>query len=119
MKAECDQFLQSLTGGGAAGVGAHASAPEPAAPSRIWLNSSIAAGYPCYEGVLNVVKELLTPHYRAQVVDKDGFKRIAEETTLLLVQQLLEHRLEGRPDLPAHYRSIAADMVRAALPPKL
>ena len=51
------------------------------------------------------------------VTHREDFKRIAEETTLLLTQQLLEHRLEGRPDVPAHYESVAMDMIRAALPP--
>lgn len=47
---------------------------------------------------------------------RDDFKRIAEETTLLLTQTLLEHRLENRPDVPAHYQSVAEDLIRAALP---
>lgn len=83
------------------------------------MSTAAATEYPCYEGCLNVVKDLLTPYYRAHSIDKVGFKRIAEECTLLLVQQLLENRLEGRPDLPSHYHGVAADMVRSAcLPPK-
>ena len=109
LKTVCDQFLQSLTGGGTSK--ANAAVPQPADAPRLWLDTSVAAAYTCYEGVLKVVKELLTPHYRAQVVDRDGFKRIVEETTLLLVQQLLAHSLEDQPDFPAHYHSIAADMV--------
>ena len=48
---------------------------------------------------------------------REDFKRIAEETTLLMVQTLIEHRLEARPDVPAHYRRVVEDMIRAALPP--
>lgn len=96
---------QSLTPGASA-----------SASSRIWLNSGNAATYACYDAALNLIKELLTPHYRAQVIDKDGFKRLAEEVTLLLVQQLLEHRLEGRADVPAHYKGVAESLVREALP---
>ncbi len=47
---------------------------------------------------------------------REDYKRIAEETTLLMVQQLIEHRLETRPDVPAHYRAVCDDMIRAALP---
>lgn len=136
LKAECDQFLQSLTGGLGSGSGrAIGGIPPPpssslpasqsltpgasaSASSRIWLNSGNAATYACYDAALNLIKELLTPHYRAQVIDKDGFKRLAEEVTLLLVQQLLEHRLEGRADVPAHYKGVAEQLVRETLPKK-
>lgn len=120
LKAECEQFLQTLTGG-VSSTGTNASFPSsPPVPSsstssRIWLNSSNAAAYGCYEAALNLVKDLLTPHYRAQVIDKDSFKRIAEETTLLLVQQLLQHRLEQQREVPANFKPIAADLVRTAL----
>eukprot|EP00624_Nannochloropsis_granulata_P001939 evm.model.NODE_19262_length_43251_cov_28.561583.4 len=136
LKAECDQFLQSLTGGlgsGSGGLGSGSggsAAPSSSLPasqsltpgasasasSRIWLNSGNAATYACYDAALNLIKELLTPHYRAQIIDKGGFKRLAEEVTLLLVQQLLEHRLEGRADVPAHYKGVAENLVREALP---
>lgn len=128
LKAECDQFLQSLTGGLGSSSSGNA-APSSSLPasqsltpgasastsSRIWLNSGNAATYACYDAALNLIKELLTPHYRAQVIDKNGFKRLAEEVTLLLVQQLLEHRLEGRVDVPAHYKRVAENLVREAL----
>lgn len=46
---------------------------------------------------------------------REDFKRAAEETTLKVVQQLLDVGLQNRADVPPHYRQLAYDAVRASL----
>lgn len=55
------------TGGVAPGA---AAAPQPGHGRRIWLNTQQAQTYPCYEGVLTLVKDVLMPYYRDGLIQK-------------------------------------------------
>jgi hypothetical protein len=46
------------------------AAPVPARNPAIYLNTADAARYPCYEGALKLVKDVLTPLYRAQAINR-------------------------------------------------